>query len=826
MDILKIKKLDKDDLKRISEVCLTSLACLLMDQQNNREWKDSLGSWGRSTIDYCFLATRDFNWDIKKGSITQTAWALQALSECNDSYLPDAIIKAIHTARKNSAPYVKTRLEELLLKESDIVRVRHNATSVLAYECLPKEAKDLDTYDNVALYYKHFRTIDYAFKDWQKQEYLVSVDVAIIAAYASAVLSIISSTSNDSQDYITEGEMEFRSTLEIKLKRHKIFENFIAIITEFAKSGVDVGTYGEKRVLSPFLQYAMFLHVAALVRSKNPQYEGSVLLTEAAVSLCRELVKSIEGVLNNNYIDVNNMGIIDPWTLICCSIAGLNFEDMLKRDENDKLRAVLHHGLRSWNSKNTSLFCTTIHWSILVQYLRSVLSKFGTTMASYNLGSGNSYLLRRMPWLNYFPDFVKKYLEAVWTEKFGIFEDKGSEIWGNSMRNRIIIQSLLKKKISNQIMSSNEYTEHVNQFFPNYTLSLRPEIRRVHVLLAGYSTSGKSTVCDFLRSETPIVYVMKRATTRPGPYGTIDGQSCSRVDIDDFNNMCENGEIVACHELWGDQYGFYASELDNVPYGKLIMYQVGWSMDAINSLRSEIKRRFAREPHFILLLELPDEELRKRLKSLRGFQKRPKELEDEMEVAKHFYEEMSSVYDNIKSIDTSLNIEDTIHLCLAELEDFLEVSEGVESSRLRDVFLSHASTDKQSVVIPLAETLKNLGISVWLDDDEMILGNTIEVIQEGIKNSKIIVLFFSEAFFKSKWAQAEYRIAVKRNIELEKTVIPILLGVDAATLGETAPYINTLIHKTIKPYDPTSRVSESDLEELAFKIETILKKLE
>jgi len=38
-----------------------------------------------------------------------------------------------------------------------------------------------------------------------------------------------------------------------------------------------------------------------------------------------------------------------------------------------------------------------------------------------------------------------------------------------------------------------------------------------------------------------------------------------------------------------------------------------------------------------------------------------------------------------------------------------------------DVFISHASEDKESVVVPLAESLRRAGLKVWLDRQEIQL---------------------------------------------------------------------------------------------------------
>ena len=42
-----------------------------------------------------------------------------------------------------------------------------------------------------------------------------------------------------------------------------------------------------------------------------------------------------------------------------------------------------------------------------------------------------------------------------------------------------------------------------------------------------------------------------------------------------------------------------------------------------------------------------------------------------------------------------------------------------------DVFISHASEDKDSVALPLAAALENAGLSVWIDKFELTLGDSL-----------------------------------------------------------------------------------------------------
>ena len=72
---------------------------------------------------------------------------------------------------------------------------------------------------------------------------------------------------------------------------------------------------------------------------------------------------------------------------------------------------------------------------------------------------------------------------------------------------------------------------------------------------------------------------------------------------------------------------------------------------------------------------------------------------------------------------------------------------------LFDVFLSHSSKDKP-VVRKVAERLRKDGLSVWFDEWEIKPGASIPAkIEEGLEQSRVLVLCMSANAFGSDWAQ-------------------------------------------------------------------------
>ncbi|MDQ3816340.1 MAG: toll/interleukin-1 receptor domain-containing protein [Acidobacteriota bacterium] len=104
--------------------------------------------------------------------------------------------------------------------------------------------------------------------------------------------------------------------------------------------------------------------------------------------------------------------------------------------------------------------------------------------------------------------------------------------------------------------------------------------------------------------------------------------------------------------------------------------------------------------------------------------------------------------------------------------------EIIEADREWDVFISHASEDKDSFVRPLAVALNQLGVNVWYDEFSLGLGDSISrSIDKGLAKSKYGLVVISEAFIRKKWPEYELRGLVAREIDEEKVIIPIWHGV-------------------------------------------------
>jgi hypothetical protein len=89
-----------------------------------------------------------------------------------------------------------------------------------------------------------------------------------------------------------------------------------------------------------------------------------------------------------------------------------------------------------------------------------------------------------------------------------------------------------------------------------------------------------------------------------------------------------------------------------------------------------------------------------------------------------------------------------------------------------DVFISHATEDKEEVARPLAEDLRKLGLKVWYDEFELRIGDSLRrKIDEGLVRSRFGIVVLSPAFFAKNWPQYELNGLVTKEMEDRKTVI-------------------------------------------------------
>ena len=105
-----------------------------------------------------------------------------------------------------------------------------------------------------------------------------------------------------------------------------------------------------------------------------------------------------------------------------------------------------------------------------------------------------------------------------------------------------------------------------------------------------------------------------------------------------------------------------------------------------------------------------------------------------------------------------------------------------------DVFIAHASEDKDDVARPLAEALMAAGLSVWYDDFSLKLGDSLRrSIDRGVAGSHFGVVILSDSFFGKGWAQYELDGLVTRAVSDEQVLLPIWHGVTTQEVIDYSP---------------------------------------
>ena len=106
-----------------------------------------------------------------------------------------------------------------------------------------------------------------------------------------------------------------------------------------------------------------------------------------------------------------------------------------------------------------------------------------------------------------------------------------------------------------------------------------------------------------------------------------------------------------------------------------------------------------------------------------------------------------------------------------------------------DVFISHAIEDKEDLVRPLAEALRDRGLDVWYDEFELKLGASLrESIDRGIANSRFGIVVLSKPFFAKNWTNYELNGLVAREMLGERQlVLPLWHNISKAEVIAASP---------------------------------------
>jgi len=111
-----------------------------------------------------------------------------------------------------------------------------------------------------------------------------------------------------------------------------------------------------------------------------------------------------------------------------------------------------------------------------------------------------------------------------------------------------------------------------------------------------------------------------------------------------------------------------------------------------------------------------------------------------------------------------------------------------------DAFISHASEDKEEVVLPLYELLTKKGMKIWVDKYEIFLGDSLRrKLDEGLAKSRFGIVILNERFFQKEWTKKELDALLSREGGKEKVILPIWHKVDKPTIVKHSPLLSDKI---------------------------------
>ena len=110
-----------------------------------------------------------------------------------------------------------------------------------------------------------------------------------------------------------------------------------------------------------------------------------------------------------------------------------------------------------------------------------------------------------------------------------------------------------------------------------------------------------------------------------------------------------------------------------------------------------------------------------------------------------------------------------------------------------DVFISHASEDKEDFVEPLAKALQLSGLKVWYDKTALTVGDRLrQKIDEGLAQSRYGIVVLSHNFFAKQWPKEELEGLFAKEIAGVpglKVILPVWHSITAREVAQYSPML-------------------------------------
>lgn len=132
-----------------------------------------------------------------------------------------------------------------------------------------------------------------------------------------------------------------------------------------------------------------------------------------------------------------------------------------------------------------------------------------------------------------------------------------------------------------------------------------------------------------------------------------------------------------------------------------------------------------------------------------------------------------------------------------------------------DVFISHASEDKDAIVRPLAEALREQGLEVWYDEFTLKIGDSLRrKIDSGIARSRFGIVVLSPPFLAKGWPQYELDGLVTMSVSGRQMLLPLWHGISKDEVMAHSPSLADKV---------ALRTSDNTIAEIAEEITSVVR---
>ncbi|GAA2838024.1 toll/interleukin-1 receptor domain-containing protein [Kitasatospora sp. CM 4170] len=107
-----------------------------------------------------------------------------------------------------------------------------------------------------------------------------------------------------------------------------------------------------------------------------------------------------------------------------------------------------------------------------------------------------------------------------------------------------------------------------------------------------------------------------------------------------------------------------------------------------------------------------------------------------------------------------------------------------------DLFISHASEDKEGLVRPLYSALGRLGLRVWYDEQSLSIGDSLSgAIDSGLKAARYGAVILSPSFLKKAWPEYELRSLIALESGRPKKILPVWYNLNRSDVLKYSPHL-------------------------------------